>query len=512
MAADRHCGISSVSNKNVASGCFYWINPLTFRPMRSRGRSTPGVPRALTALLVGVLATIAALRLFISSPAQVTATDEILPGQIESPLPEDSQAAEAAPEAITISMMLDRTAPVTTYLENAGIERDEARRWASVFQSAAATKLLQRDHFLTIYKDPETGELRGLKYDLDLKTTIMVANLGNMVIKAGTLPIEYYTKPVQMAFVVNEDFKRAAVRHGVPTPIVDSLLDAFSGRRALDHLKPGSGVKLIYQEKISRDGTYHLVGDVEAAQIRFGSRTLSAYAFRDEHGTAHLYDENGRALGPQYLRFPVNFQYISSGFTFHRYHPLLHTYRPHVGVDLVAQYGTPVRAVADGKVEQAGWAGELGNAIRIDHQHGTTSIYGHLSRISPDVRPDAWVHMGQVIGWVGSTGLSTGPHLHFALEREGNYVNPLTEKLGVNHQVSPRMRALFDDLRERYETALAKLPDIGGRLTPVEEAGSGGYHVAVGRADRGSSRRRSRRGVTPANTVPAESSTREGAL
>jgi len=480
--------------------------------MRSRGRTREGLLRALTALIVGVLATVAALHLFISpAPQPAPPMANIFAGRVESYLVEEAEWADPAPASITISVTLDQTAPVSAYLQNAGIDPDEARRWGSVFQSVADTRILHRDHPLTLYKDPETGELRGLKYDVDLRTSVTVANLGNMVIKAAAQPIEYYVKPVELAFEVKEDFKRAAARHGVPSPIVESLLDAFSDRHGLDHLQPGSGVKLIYQEKISRDGTYHLVGDVEAAQIRFGSRTLKAFAFRDEHGNAHLYDEQGRALGPQFLRFPVNFKYISSGFTFHRYHPLLHTYRPHVGVDLVAQYGTPVKAVADGRVQQAGWAGELGNAIRIEHQRGMTSIYGHLSKISPDVRPNAWVHMGQVIGWVGSTGLSTGPHLHFALEKQGNYVNPLTEKIGVNHQVSPRMRALFENLRNRYETALARLPDFGSHFIPTEarETSSHGFRLTVGR-----SRRRGHRSTTrrSGDIVPTSSGADEGAM
>jgi len=479
--------------------------------MRSRGRSSQGFPRALTASVVGVLATVAALRLFISPDQQPAPPmlSEILAGRPGAAVFDAPEAADPAPDSITISTTLERTASMAAYLKDAGVESDEARRWSLVFQNVAATKVLSRDHPLTLYKDPGTGELRGLKYDVDIKTSVVVVNLGNMVIKAAAFPIEYYTQPVQIAFEVKEDFKRAAARHGVPSPIVESLLDAFTDRRGVAQLKPGSGIKLIYQEKISRDGTYHLVGDVEAAQVRFGLRTLNAYAFRDEHGTAHLYDEQGQALGPQYLRFPLNFQYISSGFTFHRYHPLLHMYRPHVGVDLVAEYGTPVKAVADGKVEQAGWAGELGKAIRIEHQRGMTSIYGHLSRISPDVRENAWVHMGQVIGWVGSTGLSTGPHLHFALEKEGNYVNPLTEKLGVNHQVSPRMRELFDDLRHHYEMALAKLPDLRTRFTPIEaqEPTSSGFHLTIGR-----SHRKSHRSSQSTGYIPAVSGANEGGM
>ena len=137
---------------------------------------------------------------------------------------------------------------------------------------------------------------------------------------------------------------------------------------------------------------------------------------------------------------------------------------------MAAQYGEPVKAVADGKVESAGWQGELGNCIRIEHQHGMVSIYGHLSKISHDVKAGSFVHIGQVIGNVGSTGLSTGPHLHFAMEKEGAYVNPLTEKLGENHEVSPRMHALFDDIKDRYQSALSKLPDLGTHFVSAVRA------------------------------------------
>ena len=141
-------------------------------------------------------------------------------------------------------------------------------------------------------------------------------------------------------------------------------------------------MKLIYQERVSRDGTARTVTGLQAAQISFGNKTLSAFAFRDLKGEAHLYNAEGESLEPQSLRFPVDFQYISSGFSFHRYHPILHEYRPHVGVDLAAHYGTPVKAIADGRVETAGWCGELGRCVRIDHEDGMVSIYGHLSEIT----------------------------------------------------------------------------------------------------------------------------------
>jgi murein DD-endopeptidase MepM/ murein hydrolase activator NlpD len=426
-------------------------------------------------LAVALIATSVALFFFFQANPQTfsspldSLSSQLDAGKDGSDIIEEADSAEPAPPSITISTMLDRTAPIESYLREAGMEPDDAHQWASYIQHVIANRYFHSGHPLTLYKDPETGEMRGLKYDIDQNSTMVSASLGGGVLKASIRPIEYYIRPIKLTFAVKDNFRRAAAENRVPKPIVDSLQDAFSDRHDLNRLAPGSAIKLIYQEKISRDGSYTLVGDVQAAQIRFGTRTLTAISFEDEHGRPHLYDEHGHALGPQSLKFPLNFQYISSGFTFHRYHPLLHEYRPHVGVDLVAKYGEPVKSVADGTVISAGWQGELGNAIRIQHQHNMVSIYGHLSKISPDVRPGAYVHMGQYIGNVGSTGLSTGPHLHFAMEKNGSWVNPLTEKLGENHEVSPRMKALFEDIKDQYQSALAELPDLGSHFIATDD-------------------------------------------
>ena len=460
--------------------------------MAARGRSLVGYPRAVIGLVVALIATSAALFLFFQANPQTFASPlDTLSSQLDAgkdgpEVVEEPESAEPAPPSITISTMLERTAPIESYLRDAGMGPEDAHQWASYIQRVIANRYFQSGHPLTLYKDPETGEMRGLKYDLDQNNTVIGASLGAGVLKAAIRPIEYYIRPIKMTFAVKDSFQHAAAENGIPKPIVESLQDAFADRHDLNRLKPGSAVKLIYQEKVSRDGSYTLVGDVQAAQIRFGSRTLTAISFADEQGRPHLYDEQGHALGPQSLRFPLNFQYISSGFTFHRWHPILHEYRPHVGVDLVAKYGEPVKSVADGTVIAAGWGGELGNCIRIQHQHGMVSIYGHLSKISPDVKPGSSVHMGQLIGNVGSTGLSTGPHLHFAMEKDGAWVNPLTEKLGENHAVSPRMRAIFDEIKDQYQSALAELPDLGSDFIATEERKPAiskfgdMYHVTIG--------------------------------
>jgi murein DD-endopeptidase MepM/ murein hydrolase activator NlpD len=456
--------------------------------MGIRGSLWGGHPRALAALVVAFLATATALVLFISrtNSNNSDVTLVVAGSQDLDTYAEAAEWAEPAPPAIAIQTDLDRTATIERYLMQAGLGQQDAHAWAVYFQGAAQTNLLRKGHPVTVYKDSETGSVTGFKYDVDDRVQIYESTLGAGIIKAYRQPIRYTVRPVSLAFEVrNNSFHASALKQHLPESIVESLEDAFSSRYDLDHMAAGSAVKLIYDERVSRDGVHRVPGDIEAAEIRHGTHAIKAFAFRDEHGRAHLYDEEGHALGPQFLRFPVNFQYISSGYSLHRYHPILHQYRPHLGVDLAALYGTPVKAIADGRVESSGWCGELGNCIRLDHDNSTVSIYGHLSKISPNATPGSYIRLGEVIGQVGSTGLSTGPHLHFAIEKRGLNVDPLTQTLGVHHQISPRMKALFDNFKTRYQTALAKLPNLGSQFAvaisrkPAISPLADQYHVTL---------------------------------
>lgn len=456
--------------------------------MGFRGLSGGGLPRALVALIVAFFATAAALHLFFANATPLDSDVSLVSAGTEAAdvYAEAAESVEPAPPAIAIQTDLDRSATIERYLMQAGLGQQDAHAWAAFFETAADSNLLRKGHPITVYKDSETGSLTGFKYDVDDRVQIFESSLGAGIVKAYRQPIRYTVRPVSLAFEIHgNSFHDTALKQHLPQSVVDSIEDAFSGRYDLNHMAAGSAVKLIYDEQVSRDGVHRMAGDIEAAEIRHGTNTIKAFAFRDEHGRAHLYDEEGRALGPQYLRYPVNFQYISSPFTLHRYHPILHQYRPHLGVDLAAQYGTPVKAIADGRVETSGWCGELGNCIRLEHENSTVSIYGHLSKIDPSAAPGAYIKIGQVIGQVGSTGLSTGPHLHFAIEKRGLNVDPLTQTLGVHHQVSPRMRALFENFKTRYQTALAKLPNLGSHFAaalarkPAISPLADQYHVTL---------------------------------
>jgi len=443
-------------------------------------------PRVITALIVVAFASVGSVRIFMApaggEPQDAAQQLGDLAGHIDPVFADEPYIVKPAPEPIAIALNIDRTASVQAFLEDAGMERGEAARWAEFFERASDSQSLAEGHSITLYKDPENGSLRELKYNLDEHVAVHEKTYGDGVIRSAQELITYVVRPVAVAFRLRDDFPRDAARNDLPEPIITTLENAFPDNGSLATLPRGAAVKLIYQEMVSRDGTTRMVTGLQAAQIRLPGKTLTAFAFRDENGEAHLYDGNGVALGQQELRFPLNFEYISSGFSFHRYHPILHEYRPHNGIDLVARYGTPVKAVADGRVQTAGWCGELGRCVRIEHDGGLVSIYGHLAEIPPGLEAGNTVKVGDVVGSVGSSGLSTGPHLHFGLERDGEYLDPLAQNLGVQHHVSPPMRALFERLKQNYLTLLSRLPEFGGHFTVGHAALAAGTAATVARA------------------------------
>src|SRR6202521_4033185 len=201
--------------------------PLASSTMLSRGRNFVGAPRAATAMLVALLATVTALLLFfrVNSQPFGSPLDQLgsqMDAGNDTPEPSDPpDYAEPAPPSITISTTLERTASIESYLREAGMERDDARQWASYIQRITANRYFHSGHPLTLYKDPETGEMRGLRNDLDANTTVTEASLGAGIIKASLPPIEYFIRPIKLTFAVKDSFQRAAVENKIPKPIIE---------------------------------------------------------------------------------------------------------------------------------------------------------------------------------------------------------------------------------------------------------------------------------------------------
>ncbi len=183
-------------------------------------------------------------------------------------------------------------------------------------------------------------------------------------------------------------------------------------------------------------------GRILAAEYISDGKTLSAVGFQDKDHFAY-YDPEGNSLNKFFLRSPLQFSRISSGFTYRRPHPILGGVRPHLAIDYAAPVGTPVWAVAEGTVEFAGRKGGNGIQVMIKHRGGYRTYYNHLSRIGAGIHRGAHVGQKQTVGYVGSTGLSTGPHLDYRVSRNGTFVNPLGEKFLPGKAIDLAQREAF---------------------------------------------------------------------
>lgn len=189
-------------------------------------------------------------------------------------------------------------------------------------------------------------------------------------------------------------------------------------------------------------------GDILAARYTCGGRDFYAIGFRDKDGRLQYYDRDGKSVQKEFLKAPLRFSRISSGFSSHRRHPVLGIVRPHFGIDYAAPSGTPVYAAADGKVLTAKWNDQYGNNVEIGHGGSFTTLYGHLASFAPAIHAGVFVKQGQLIGFVGATGLATGAHLDYRMKKNGAPVNPLRVILPSKSGISPAETAAFTAERD----------------------------------------------------------------
>lgn len=207
-------------------------------------------------------------------------------------------------------------------------------------------------------------------------------------------------------------------------------------------IRSGDTFTVTYTE-VLQDGKYLQDGPILAARFVNQGHEYEAVRYVGPSGSADYYSPQGRSLHRAFLRAPLEFTRVSSPFSLHRRHPILNIIRAHKGVDYAAPMGTPVRAAGDGRVLFAGRRGGYGNVVELDHSRGITTVYGHLSRFASGLHKGQHVNQGQVIAYVGMTGLATGPHLHYEYRVNGVFKNPQTVKLAEALPIEGPERADF---------------------------------------------------------------------
>ncbi len=247
-------------------------------------------------------------------------------------------------------------------------------------------------------------------------------------------------------------------KEGLDSELINHFADIFAWE--IDFFtdpRKDDTFELIWERYLSPEGKILMEGNILAAKYINSGKTHTAILFKDEKNHSDYYTPEGNSLRRSFLRSPLNYTRISSRFSYSRLHPILRIYRPHLGIDYAAPIGTPVSTVADGTVTFVGWKGGFGRFIEIKHQPGIISSYGHLSGYAEGIKKGKEVNQGQVIGYVGSTGLSTGPHLDFRITKNGRYVDFLREKFPTASSIEPIHSDEFNQISQKYEAELHTL-------------------------------------------------------
>jgi murein DD-endopeptidase MepM/ murein hydrolase activator NlpD len=268
--------------------------------------------------------------------------------------------------------------------------------------------------------------------------------------------IEYERKILHVAGVIHDNLISSIGDGRERVMLALSVSDIFAWDIDFTaDLRKGDTYKLVV-ESYETDGEFRKFGNILSAEFINNGKVYTAYRF-ENGGEAGYFDAGGRSMKRAFLKAPLNYRRISSHFASSRFHPVLRIYRPHHGLDYAAPAGTPVSAVGSGTVIFSGHKGQYGNLVIIRHPNNWKTYYGHLSKIAKYVKKGGKVVQGEVIGFVGATGLATGPHLHYELRIGNKPKNPMTVKMPPGRSVPETLIAEFMAFKNQMDLRIASI-------------------------------------------------------
>jgi len=351
------------------------------------------------------------------------------------------------------SLVVKRGDSLSSLFDKAKIKPDQL---IEPMQLGNDTRALTRIHpgdKINVITD-EKGRLQALNYEIDSLRYLEVNRISTGL-TAEILKHKIEKRSAYAKAEIDSSLFLASQKAGLSQNLTMELANVFGWDIdfALD-IRKNDHFTVIYEE-IYRDGEKLKDGDIVAAEFVNNGKTFRALRYTNPTtGKAGYYSPDGLSLRKAFLRSPVKFGRISSRFTTKRYHPILHKFRSHKGVDYAASRGTPIRASGDGKVIYKGKKGGYGKTVILKHGSRYTTLYAHMSNYNRKIRSGSRVKQGQVIGYIGSTGLASGPHLHYEFRVNGVHRNPLTVKFPSTKPIPKRHRDNFELTTQGYVAQL----------------------------------------------------------
>lgn len=369
------------------------------------------------------------------------------------------------------AVAVDETA--ASYWRNERVQRgdtvDELLRRLSIDDTAASEylrKSAEAESFRKLSTGTEiqaeisaAGALIALRYPADDSAQVLVEKQDG-VFHTKTLPAQLETRLFVRTGEIKSNLYAATDEAGLPEAAANQLNEIFSGDIDFHHdLRKGDKFTVVYEMTYS-NGALLRTGRIQAAEfINQGHAYRAIYFQRDaQHGD--YYTPEGRSVHKAFLRSPIEFSRVSSRFSLSRFHPILNKWRSHKGVDFAAPMGAKVKVTADGIVALVGKQGGYGNVIMVNHQGRYTTVYGHLSRFAQGLHKGQHVTQGEVIGYVGMTGLATGPHLHYEFRVNGQQHDPLRVALPDAKPLNGASLAAFQPVANDFVARLNLLRNI----------------------------------------------------
>jgi murein DD-endopeptidase MepM/ murein hydrolase activator NlpD len=305
----------------------------------------------------------------------------------------------------------------------------------------------------------EDNEVLGLKYEMSLTKTLSISKDDNKF-KSEVIEIELEKVVKNTNAIINDSLFLSAKRAGLTDNLIMQLVGIYGWDIdfALD-IREGDSFTVIYEEQY-KDGVKVSDGPIIAAEFVNRNTALRTVRYTHENGRVDYYADNGDAMRKAFLRTPVEFARISSRFNLKRKHPILNKIRAHRGVDYAASTGTPIKATGDATVIHAGRKGGYGRTVILKHGGKYSTVYAHLHRYAKGVRSGKRVKQGQIIGYVGKSGLATGPHLHYEFRVNGVHRNPLTVKLPKAESISKKT---LPEFKTKTNPMLVELDRLTGK-------------------------------------------------
>ena len=340
-------------------------------------------------------------------------------------------------------------------MESFGVDANQVQRILAASKDVFDVRKIKLGNTYEVWREKDSvGQAAFFVYQLD--------NLSNVVIALkDTLYAKVYEKEVvpvlkKATATISTSLWNDVQKAGIPVMMALKLSDVYDCTIDFFGLQTGDSFTVMYDE-LTHNGEYMGLGKIYYAEFTHSGKVYNAIRFNAGENSSVFWNEKGESMKKAFLKAPLNFTRISSRFTYARKHPVLRIVRPHTGVDYAAPSGTPVVALGDGVVTHKGWAGGGGNTIKIKHPGNYVTSYMHLRGYAKGISVGSRVARGQLIGYVGSTGLSTGPHLDFRVYKNGRPIDPLKMESPSVEPVAKEKMPEFEAQMQHYRYQMDSL-------------------------------------------------------